>query len=75
MLFPWFLYSQPIHETVWTAIHAFLARNALVFAALSVILASFWQRSPGLLRNVSNGSEVPSALDSVSKPARPKWST
>jgi hypothetical protein len=50
MLVPWFVFRQPLDQTVWTAIYAFVARNALLFSVLAILAASFWERSPEKVR-------------------------
>lgn len=46
MLVPWFVFRLPHPQTTWTAIYAVTARNALLFAAMTILVAWFWERSP-----------------------------
>ncbi len=58
MLVPWFIFRQPGEQTAWSAIYAFIARNALTFAAMSVVLVSFADPTRvGSRRRVVNASE------------------
>jgi len=56
MMYPWFLFRQPVPHTPWTATYAFAARNALVLVALAVIIASFW---PGARRGSEDLDAAP----------------
>ena len=44
MMVPWFFFRQPLDHTWWTATYAFVARGALLFATLAVIVATFFQK-------------------------------
>ena len=44
MMVPWFFFRQPLDHTWWTATYAFVARGALLFATLAVIIAAFFQK-------------------------------
>ena len=54
---PWFIFRLPHPQTTWTVIYDFTARNALLFAALAILVASFWERSP------SRTTKPPDAID------------
>ncbi len=56
MLVPWFIFRLPHQQTTWTAVYAFTARNALLFSALAVLVASFAERSPD--RTTSRSDDV-----------------
>lgn len=46
MLVPWFIFRQPSAHTTWTATYAFVARNAILFVSVAVLVASFWPGEP-----------------------------
>ena len=58
MTVPWYDFRHPHPHTWWTVTYAFSARGAIFFVVLAILIASFWQKRPGMIRTAPRADAV-----------------